>query len=135
MEAPAVESVMLTVCDEVYVPVDGEMDGVAAGCCVVPPPAEYVHESICVMVCVPVPAVWIVKVMPSELALMNWNAKSLVKDCTFTGVVNHALPASPDPPSVSCKVPLLRLVRPLNCKPLEEVKLGKLMVEPPPPPV
>jgi hypothetical protein len=33
MFEPAVESVMVTVCEEVYVPVAGEITGVAAGDC------------------------------------------------------------------------------------------------------
>ncbi|SRR5216684_7369961 len=53
----AVESVMVTVCEDVYVPVAGEITGVAAGGCV-EPLDEYVQEMICcVAVCPPVPPV------------------------------------------------------------------------------
>src|SRR5260221_6003631 len=53
----AVESVMVTVCEDVYVPVAGEITGVAAGGCV-EPLDEYVQEKICcVAVCPPVPPV------------------------------------------------------------------------------
>src|SRR5258706_2215998 len=51
----AVESVMVTVCEDVYVPVAGEITGVAAGGCG-EPLDEYVQEMICcVAVCPPVP--------------------------------------------------------------------------------
>ena len=56
MFAPEVVSVMVTVCGDVNVPVEGEITGVAAGGCV-EPPEEYVQVAICVMVCSPVPAV------------------------------------------------------------------------------
>ncbi len=79
-----------------------------------------------------VPAFWIVKVIPSELALMNWKVKSLVKLCTFTGVVNQALLASACPPSVNCKRVPFNLVRPLNCKPVAVNPEAKLIVGEPP---
>jgi len=79
-----------------------------------------------------VPAFWMVKVIPSELALMNWKVKSLVKVCTLTGVVNQALLASPCPPSVNCKRVPFSLVRPLNCKPVAENPEAKLMLGEPP---
>ena len=78
------------------------------------------------------PAFWMVKVIPSELALMNWKVKSLVKVCTLIGVVNQALLASPCPPSVNCKRVPFSLVRPLNCKPVAENPEAKLMLGEPP---
>ena len=60
---------------------------------------------------------------PSAAALVSWKLKSLVKDCTLTGVLKNALLASPDPPSVNRRrVPLMAAlpfsVRPAEVNPL-----------------
>ena len=36
------------------------------------------------------PVFWMVKVKPSAVGEVSWNVKSLVKDCTLTGVVQNA---------------------------------------------
>src|SRR5438270_12527150 len=68
------------------------------------------------------------KVITSELALMNWKVKSLMKVCTLTGVVYQALLASACPPSVNCKRVPFSLVRPLNCRPVAVNPEAKLML-------
>src|SRR5712692_5804326 len=73
------------------------------------------------------------KVMPSALGFVSCKLKSVVKLCTFTGVVNHALPASDCPPSVNSRRVPFSLVRPLNCKPVAEKPELKLMEVAPPP--
>src|ERR1700687_1348433 len=71
--------------------------------------------------------------MPSALGLVSWKLKSVVKLCTFTGVVNQALLASDCPPSVSRKRVPFSLVRPLELKPVAVKPEAKLMVVEPPP--
>src|ERR1700758_3702541 len=73
-------------------------------------------------------------VKPSALGLVNWNMKSLVNDCTLTGVVQNALATSPAAlASVSGKREPLSLVCPLNCIPVAvkpEPKLIGVLPEP-----
>src|ERR1700730_6263038 len=68
-----------------------------------------------------------VNVSPSAFGVVCWNVKSLVKVCTFTGVVQNALADSlAAVVSVSCwRVPL-SLVCPLNCRPAAEKPEPKL---------
>src|SRR6266404_1156786 len=77
------------------------------------------------------PAFWIANVMPSALGVVNWKLKSVVKLCTFTGVVNQALEASDWPPSVNSKRVPFNFVLPLDAKPVAVKPEPKLMaVEP-----
>src|ERR1700686_4667177 len=71
------------------------------------------------------------KVIPSALGLVSWKLKSVVKLCTFTGVVNHALEASDWPPSVNSKRVPFNFVLPLDAKPVAVKPEPKLIgVEP-----
>src|SRR3954469_1639582 len=54
-------------------------------------------------------------------------AKSVVKLCTLTGVVNQALDASDAPPSVNCKRVPFSFVLPLDCKPVGVKPEAKLI--------
>ncbi len=63
---------------------------------------------------------------------MSCIAKSVVKACTFTAVVNHALEASDAPPSVNCRREPFSFACPLRLKPMVVKPEAKLMaVEPP----
>src|SRR5882762_7091882 len=67
--------------------------------------------------------------MPSAFGVVSWNMKSVVKVCTFTGMLNQPLPASLAPPSVKRKRVPLRTALPFSARPLEEKPEPKLIPE------
>jgi hypothetical protein len=77
-----------------------------------------------------------VNVNPSAFAFVNWNVKLFVNDWMLTGVVQKALPASFEPPSVNRKREAVwfQLAEPFNCIPVIDVnpppKLTAVVPEP-----
>src|SRR5580704_1598743 len=74
------------------------------------------------------PVFWRTKVKPSPFGFVNWNVKSLVNDCTLTGVAQKALPTwEVGAVEVSCRAVPLSTALPLNCIPAAEKPEPKLM--------